>query len=142
MKTMACRRTRTPVRRGSRGIRAAALLAFLAAGCQGWAARILVEAPNRGRSVEDLADGRALPAELGLEVRVPVGPPGASLSVWILDPAAGGPRAGGGGDRRERPAVLVLHGWRKDKSAMLRIGRALAAAGYRAVLVDLRGNGA
>ncbi|MBM4111818.1 MAG: alpha/beta fold hydrolase, partial [Phycisphaerae bacterium] len=64
-------------------------------------------------------------------LRVPVGPPEASLGAWIFEPPA--PPLG---------TILVLHGiadgpfWMRDKA------RALAKHGYRAVLVGLRGYGA
>ncbi len=91
-------------------------------------------APNAKRATEELVEP---PAEAlrGLQVaralRVPVGPPAAELSVWILDPRTSAPRA----------TVLVLHGIHDSKRSMLGLGRALAAAGYRAILVDHRGQG-
>jgi pimeloyl-ACP methyl ester carboxylesterase len=63
--------------------------------------------------------------------RVPVGPPAAELSVAIIDP----PRSA------VRGTIIVLHGIRSTKRAMSGVGRALAAVGFRAVLVDLRGHG-
>jgi pimeloyl-ACP methyl ester carboxylesterase len=41
-----------------------------------------------------------------------------------------------------RGTILVLHGIRDSKDRQVGFGRALAQAGYRAVLVDLRGHGA
>jgi pimeloyl-ACP methyl ester carboxylesterase len=89
----------------------------------------VARAPNHG--VERPAR-RAPPADISAVLDVPVGPPRAILSAWILEPAG-------------RPAsanVIVLHGVRGEKSDMLHVGRALREAGFRAILVDLRGHGA
>lgn len=70
-------------------------------------------------------------AKLGVRhLRVDVGPPAASLSVYRLDPPAA-PRA----------TLLVFHGIRDSKSSMLGVGRRMAAAGYRVFLLDSRGHG-
>lgn len=103
--------------------------------------------------------------------RVAVGPPPATLDLMVVDPGdyhvqvnssfteipPSGPRA------RPRYAfhysfdlshflpkpkspdirgtIFLLHGYGLDKEAMMPWGLALARAGYRVVLVDLRGNG-
>jgi pimeloyl-ACP methyl ester carboxylesterase len=80
----------------------------------------IVRAPNHGRLV---------PAPEAGELRIPVGPPEAALSVEIMDgqdPAA---------------TVFVLHGIRDDKRSMRGWGKLLADHGFRAILVDLRGHG-
>jgi uncharacterized protein len=64
---------------------------------------------------------------------VQVGPPAASLDVWVIDPPAQAPARG---------TLLLLHGIRMDKSSLLGFGRRFSNAGYRSVLVDLRGHGA
>ena len=65
-------------------------------------------------------------------IRVDVGPPAASLAAWVVDPPdVTSPKA----------TVLVLHGITDHKETMLGLAKDLAAAGYRAVLVDLRGHG-
>ncbi len=66
------------------------------------------------------------------QLRVEVGPPQASLSLWIVDPVAAA---------KPRATVLVLHGIRGHKKSMLSAGQELARAGFRAVLVDSRGHG-
>ena len=67
------------------------------------------------------------------QFRVDVGPPDASLSVSVVDPKPelGPPRA----------TVLVLHGFVIRSVWMMGTARMLADAGYRTVLVDLRGQG-
>jgi pimeloyl-ACP methyl ester carboxylesterase len=40
-----------------------------------------------------------------------------------------------------KATILLLHGIRMDKSSLVPVGLALSDAGYRAVLVDLRGHG-
>ncbi|MGA2254020.1 MAG: alpha/beta fold hydrolase, partial [Thermoguttaceae bacterium] len=61
---------------------------------------------------------------------VKVGPPEASLSVSVVE-ARGTPRG----------TILMLHGVLDRSAVMLPAARGLANAGYRVVLVDLRGRG-
>ena len=96
---------------------------FLLAGCNDFLAQRLVAPPN-GRTAAD---------SLGLspnESRIPVGPPQATLAFWILEPK---PPAKG--------TILVLHGFITNHHQVQRPAKALQAAGYRAVLVDLPGHG-
>jgi pimeloyl-ACP methyl ester carboxylesterase len=98
-----------------------------------WLPGAIARAPNAGKTVERL--GRAAPAHKGpsgtRDLRVDVGPPASSLSLRVVDPATSPPRG----------TVFVLHGIRDDKRSMAGVGEALADAGYRAVLVDARGQG-
>jgi pimeloyl-ACP methyl ester carboxylesterase len=117
-----------------------AAVAFLVVGAavfawqgQGWVANAIVLAPNYGKILR--AEEDPTPAELAKlgvtrQLRVDVGPPAASLSVWIVDP-----------DSPPRATVLVLHGVRSEKVWQLGLARSIAALGYRAVLPDLRGHG-
>jgi pimeloyl-ACP methyl ester carboxylesterase len=121
------------VRRRRLGLVAAiATVAFVCAIGVAWAreagAWAIVRAPNYGRAAGPPA---APPLGVGRVVRAEVGPPVATLEAWVLDPVA-----------PVRGTVLVLHGIRDQKASMLGVGRALAANGLRAVLVDLRGHGA
>lgn len=64
---------------------------------------------------------------------VEVGPPEATLSVSVIEPAP---------DRQPpRGTILVLHGYMIRSVWMLGTANMLADAGYRTVLVDLRGQG-
>ena len=91
-------------------------------------------APNSDRP-RAMPGSLRMPAELvkfaafTLETRV--GPPAATLVSWVIEPR--GPRFKG--------TVVLLHGVRMDKRSLAPMGAALAADGYRAVLVDLRGHG-
>jgi pimeloyl-ACP methyl ester carboxylesterase len=104
------------------------------AGCAGPLAGAMVSAPNRFNPLA--GDRLPLPpmeswvADRHLWVRV--GPPEATLSVAILEPADAAAPCG---------TVLVLHGIFTRGITMLPQARALSRAGYRAVLVDLRGHG-
>jgi pimeloyl-ACP methyl ester carboxylesterase len=94
----------------------------------------IVTTPNADRTFDGRDDASASElAALGVsrQLRVAVGPPAASLSVWIVEPSAGAPRA----------TVLVCHGLHDQKRSLLPVARQLAGDGYRAVLVDLRGHG-
>jgi pimeloyl-ACP methyl ester carboxylesterase len=95
---------------------------------------MMVSAPNRfnplaGDSIP-LAPLESWAADRHLWVRV--GPPEATLSVSVIEPAGGA---------APRGTVLVLHGIYTRGITMLPQARALSQAGYRAVLVDLRGHG-
>jgi len=100
-------------------------------------ARVLVRARNLdgGGPARAAAEDDADAARLGVAaaLRVEVGPPAAELAAWILDPPGGAP---------PRATVVVLHGIGDRKRSMVGWGRALAAGGLRAVLVDHRGHGA
>ncbi|WP_394841116.1 alpha/beta fold hydrolase [Pendulispora brunnea] len=87
-------------------------------------ATVIVKAPRRGAP--------APAAEPG-EVRVAVGPPAATLSLAVVDPPANAARA----------TVFVLHGIRGSKveSGMRAWSEMLTGAGFRVILVDLRGHG-
>jgi len=101
----------------------ATLSSLLAVSCQPLqylAASAIVVAPNRGAAASKPIDG---------ELAVMVGPPNATLSLEIID------------GESPHGTVFVLHGIRADKRSMRGWGRMLAAAGLRAVLVDLRGHG-
>jgi len=112
-----------------------ALLSTVAAdGCSERIAYAIVTAPNHGRAV--IADPPARELErhdVDRQLRINVGPPGASLSVWVIEPDLATPPTG---------TVFVLHGIQDRKTSQVGVGQQLSLAGYRAVLVDLRGHGA
>jgi pimeloyl-ACP methyl ester carboxylesterase len=64
---------------------------------------------------------------------IKVGPPEASLSVSVVEPR--------GKVKTPRGTIFMLHGVLDRSAVMLPAARSLADAGYRAVLVDLRGRG-
>jgi pimeloyl-ACP methyl ester carboxylesterase len=109
-------------------------LTLAAAGCTGPLAALMVSAPNRFNPLA--GDKNPLPPiERWIADRhlwVHVGPPAATLSVSVIEPAGGRPPRG---------TVLVLHGVYARALTMLPQAKALSRAGYRAVLVDLRGHG-
>jgi pimeloyl-ACP methyl ester carboxylesterase len=118
----------------------AALVAALASGCVRLAGGILAFAPNCGQSIQPRDDPSARTLEalgVDLQLRIDVGPPHASLYLWILEPHV--PEVAGA--LAPRGTILLLHGIRRTRRDMLGLGRSLAAAGYRCVLVDLRGHG-
>jgi pimeloyl-ACP methyl ester carboxylesterase len=86
-----------------------------------WGADAIVRAPNRGVLAPERREG---------ELFVTVGPPAAALSLEVVD-AKGAPRG----------TVFLLHGIRADRNQVRGWARMLAAVGFRAVLVDLRGHG-
>jgi pimeloyl-ACP methyl ester carboxylesterase len=99
-------------------------------------AEVIVSVPNRINPWA--AEANPLPPIerlLGADQQfwVKVGPPEASLSVSVVEPLGKWPSP--------RGTVLVLHGVAACSATMLPAARALAHAGYRAVLVDLRGWG-
>ena len=110
-------------------------------GCSGWLARSILWGPNTDKQVdvaEDPSDGYLASLGVSSQLRVEVGPPAASLSLWVIEPSGQRPASPGEGPRG---TVLVLHGINDRKDTMTGVGKALAARGYRAVLVDLRAHG-
>ncbi len=106
-----------------------------------WLARAIVAAPNRGRllvAVERVDRSELARMEVEREIRVTVGPPDASLSMWVMAPPHVSTRPDGQGGMA---TVLVLHGMGDSKRSMVSVGKMLMGLGYRAVLIDLRGQG-
>jgi len=105
-----------------------------------WLPQSIVWAPNTNKSIDpadDLPSDRLAGIGVYQQLRVDVGPPAASLSVWIINPPSSRPMDG----KPLRGTVLVLHGIQDNKNSMVGVGKTMAAAGYRAVLVDSRGHG-
>jgi len=107
-----------------------------ASGCCGSLAEVMVSTPNRLNPF--VTERNPLPpvervAGVDQQFQVKVGPPEASLSVSVIEPE--------GGIEQPKGTVLVLHGVHTRSFWMLRQAKDLATAGYRAVLVDLRGHG-
>jgi pimeloyl-ACP methyl ester carboxylesterase len=99
-------------------------------------AEVMASAPNRINPW--VTEANPLPPVerlLGVDQQfwVRVGPPDASLSVSVVESKEKA--------RPPRGTVLVLHGVLARSANMLPAARSLAGAGYRAVLVDLRGRG-
>jgi dipeptidyl aminopeptidase/acylaminoacyl peptidase len=111
----------------------AALLLGLHVVARAALASAITLAPNAWRAP---SERDALPpAELGArrfrELTTRVQAPDAALVSWVVDPAA----------RPAKGTVLLMHGVRMGKESLVRVGVALSDAGYRAVMVDLRGHG-
>lgn len=104
-----------------------------------WLPYAIAGAPNAGKTPAQLDEGDSMPASApasgrSRDRRVEVGRPAASLAVRILEPA-------GDASSAARGTIFVLHGIRDSKLSMAGVGEAFRGAGYRAVLVDLRGHG-
>lgn len=118
---------------------ALAAVALALGGCQQWVIERLSEAPNHGVATdtryETCACVRGL---LGIdrEVFVSIEEPAATIRAWVLEPDAS---ATAGGE--PRGTVVVLHGLRVSSFWMMVKARDLTDAGYRAVMIDLRGHG-
>jgi pimeloyl-ACP methyl ester carboxylesterase len=110
----------------------------MGSGCVSTLSNVIATAPNV-RKPDVMLDGERAPLSeslLGVDdhFRVDVGPPPAKLSVSIIEPA-----------EREQPprgTIMVLHGMGARSAWMHGTASDFARAGYRAVLVDLRGHGA
>jgi dipeptidyl aminopeptidase/acylaminoacyl peptidase len=111
---------------------AAAVLLALHVAARTALATAVTLAPNAWSAPEQTP----IPQELaGRRLRVlttRVGPPTAALASWVIEPASGATRG----------TILMMHGVRMGKESLVPVGIALSDAGYRAVLVDLRGHGA
>lgn len=105
-----------------------------------WLACAVVYAPNHGQAIETHSNvGRQEQVRPGIahDLRMHVGPPPASLAVWIIEPTL----QESPGVSRTADTVVLLHGIHGNKTHMLGMGKLLSAHGYRAGLVDLRGHG-
>lgn len=95
-----------------------------------------VTAPNAHTQIDPAQDPN--PEELkrrgvAVQLRVDVGPPPASLLVWVVNPASGsGPPKG---------TILCLHGVCGSRRHGLGLARQMAKRGYYGVTVDMRGHG-
>lgn len=108
-------------------------VAGAAGGCVAVAARLIAYAPNHGRGIDtnrpaDMAKLRERGVREAFRVRV--GPPEASLAVWIVEPPDS-----------PRGTILYLHGIFDNKGSLLPTARSHAQRGYRGVLIDSRGHG-
>jgi dipeptidyl aminopeptidase/acylaminoacyl peptidase len=64
-------------------------------------------------------------------LRTEVGPPSATVSSWLVEPK----------QAQAKGTIVLLHGVRMDKRSLAPMAVALSDAGYRTLLVDLRGHG-
>lgn len=113
------------------------LAATLLTGCSSFLSKQIVKAPNHRIQINTNNDPDALALKLlGVDhqFRVTVGPPDASLHIWVVDPSE---------EQYDQPrgTVMLLHGVADGKIMMLGKAKDFAKDGYRAVLVDLRGHG-
>jgi pimeloyl-ACP methyl ester carboxylesterase len=118
-------------------------IALAAPGCVSTLSNVIATAPNV-RKPDLVLENESAPLSeslLGIDnhFRVDVGPPPAKLSVSIIEPV---PRDDDPPDMPPRGTILVLHGMGARSAWMHGTASDFARAGYRAVLVDLRGHGA
>ncbi len=135
-------------------------------------ASFMVDAPNRRRAPTPEGDPDPKMLELlgvDSQLRITVGPPEASLHLFVVEPTSAGRHAAGepvrrqgqereasasdnAGDESSREAVdvetsrpegtvILLHGRRVPKLFMLPTAHMLAKEGFRCILVDMRGHG-
>ena len=144
------------------------VLPLLLAGCNSTIAAKFVAAPNRDLAIRGQDAPQAVLDEhhVSRQLRVNVGPPNASLSVWIVDPVSSpatvsltaGPTADdlpiarltilpqtqpSPADRPTKGTIFLLHGLNDTKEFVTYefYSFGIACQGYRVVLVDLRGHG-
>ncbi len=120
----------------TKGASCLALLLLLLA-CDRPLAMMAVSTPNRFNPL--VSEGNPLPPIEAIgtdrQFMVPVGPPKAVISVSVVEPTLGPDQTSAKG------TILVIHGIFGRSLTMLHTAHRLAAAGYRGVLVDLRGHG-
>jgi pimeloyl-ACP methyl ester carboxylesterase len=97
-------------------------------------ARAVALAPNalrltEGQSAFELP--QALARRGAVRIEAEVGPPAAKLVAWRIEPEL----------QPLRGSVVLLHGVRMDRRSLVDAGLAFSAAGFRSILVDLRGHG-
>jgi pimeloyl-ACP methyl ester carboxylesterase len=145
------------------------ILPLLAAGCNDLVAQKFVRAPNRDLPMRgmDAPDSVLADHHVAEQLRVNVGPPNATISVWVVNSvsspaylsltAGAGPRddpiakltilpqtqPSDDGDRPPKGTIFLLHGLEDSKEDVPYqfYSYGIACQGYRVVLVDLRGHG-
>lgn len=100
-------------------------------GCVGPMATRIIASPNKGVArfgkVNEGMQRAGAREAFAVEAR------DARIAVWMLD---------AGGAATPRGTVLLMHGLLRDSRQALPFARALSAAGFRCLMVDLRGHGA
>lgn len=137
--------------RTSTSLRAILLLMAVSmlTGCADAIKTVMVVAPNVAvhdtpGPEDDPSPGRLKMLGIDRQERIAVGPPNASILTWIIEPR---PRKADGSIDQDaapikpRGTVFVLHGYRLSMYWLRGFGRDIAAGGYRAVMMDLRGHG-
>ncbi|RIK84014.1 MAG: hypothetical protein DCC68_02350 [Planctomycetota bacterium] len=117
------------------------VLALLSAGCIAPMAAIITATPNFVNPLAGRVDmSETTQKVLGVHEQffVDVGPPEARLSVSVIEPH---PELTLNVVSQPKGTVIVLHGVRASSFWMLGTAHSIAEAGYRTVLVDLRGHG-
>lgn len=108
-------------------------------GCTSFLADRLVKPPNHGVPIAEMTDsspGWMKFIGVDRQLRVSVGPPEASLFMWIVEP-----RNPHGAMVESRGTILFLHGLNDGAFWMLSKAQHLSKHGYRTVVVSLRGYG-
>jgi pimeloyl-ACP methyl ester carboxylesterase len=110
-----------------------------AGGCRAFVVDLLAEAPNHGVTPDTRYESSGfvrgvlgIDRELLVEVDATDRASAAIIRAWVLEPDEG---------EAVRGTVLVLHGIKVPSWVMMVKGRDLTNAGYRVVMVDLRGHG-
>jgi pimeloyl-ACP methyl ester carboxylesterase len=116
------------------------VLAIAMGGCASIVGDLMIDAPNAHCTAAEL--GESSPEVLRFwgvdrQFRVEVGPPAASLLVWVIDPIV----AEGEKPAAPKGTIIVIHGYRDEMEWFSCKARALSRHGYRTVLFDLRGQG-
>lgn len=140
---------------------------LLAAGCNSYVANRFVQAPNRDWAIRglDAPQSVLLERHVSLQLRLDVGPPAASLSVWIVNPIPSpdypfidvhphgvptvsliappqvSPSAQPAKSPRGTVFLLPGLGDGKEEAPYQFLSLGLACQGYRVILVDHRGHG-
>jgi pimeloyl-ACP methyl ester carboxylesterase len=116
-----------------------ALFLLAAAGCDSLIRDMMFDSPN-GRWTFDGETGVLSRydklEDIDHELWIDVGPPDAVIHTWISEPQPGSTPAAAA-----RGTVLLLHGYRTRSVWFRDIADRLTRAGFRAILVDLRGHG-
>jgi pimeloyl-ACP methyl ester carboxylesterase len=112
----------------------------LSTACTGTLGHLMVDAPNQHATAEEI--GLSSPCvlktwDIDRQFRVEVGPPAASLLVWVIDPIV----PEGTPPPAPKGTILAIHGFRDEMEWFTCKGRALSRHGYRTILFDLRGQG-
>jgi pimeloyl-ACP methyl ester carboxylesterase len=138
------------------------IVLLVSSGCTQMLAEQIVRAPNKSEDVPRGIDASADELQklyVDRQLRIPVGPPDATISVWVFDPFSGPETIHFVGTGRQVQAelqrtgamhaitpkgtIFVLHGIQdyKELAPYVLYREQLVHQGYRVVQLDLRGHG-
>ena len=109
-------------------------------GCNKAIEAVMIDTPNKGRSINLNQPAQTLTLNwhgIDRHDRVVIQQPKTALDLWMIDSKL----KDKAGKVDQKGTLLLVHGYRNEKTRMVDIAKRYAEAGYRCFMVDLRGHG-